>query len=113
MAVQAASVASVTPQGEVAQVRQVVVRYDRAVVPLGDPHQADPMALACPGTPAAGSGRWASGNTWLYNLHAAQPSTAPGLVAGVVVQQAALAGAREPSRGELCHFFVLLCPEGA
>ena len=39
---QAATVVQSTPQGEVAQVRQVVVRFDRAVVPLGDLRQAAP-----------------------------------------------------------------------
>ena len=34
---QAARVSQVSPQGEVAEVRQVAVRFDAALVPLGDP----------------------------------------------------------------------------
>ena len=38
----AARVTQVSPQGEVAEVRQVVVRFDAAVVPAGDPRIAAP-----------------------------------------------------------------------
>ncbi len=70
---QAASVSSVSPQGEVAQVRQVVVRFDQAVVPLGDPRQPDPMTVTCQGSAAAGSGRWADARNWLFDFREALP----------------------------------------
>ena len=70
---QAAAVASVSPQGEVALVRQVVVRFDQAVVPLGDPRQPDPMTVTCQGAAATGSGRWADGRNWLYDFREPLP----------------------------------------
>ena len=65
---QAAALSSVSPQGEVAQVRQVVVRFDQAVVPLGDPRQPDPVVVACQGSVVTGSGRWADGRNWLFDF---------------------------------------------
>lgn len=64
----AATIASVSPQGEVAQVRQVVVRFSEAVVPLGDLRQPDPVDLACTGTTPPGTGRWANDRTWLFDF---------------------------------------------
>ncbi len=46
---QAATIAGVSPQGEVAAVRQVVVRFDQAVVPAGDPRRPDPVTVSCEG----------------------------------------------------------------
>ena len=43
----AASIVAVTPQGEVAQVRQVTVKFSDAVVAFGDPRRADPLAISC------------------------------------------------------------------
>ena len=65
---QAARVASVTPQGEVPLVRQVVVRFDRAVVPAGDPRRPAPFALRCGGQAQAGDARWSDERTWLVDL---------------------------------------------
>jgi uncharacterized protein YfaS (alpha-2-macroglobulin family) len=69
----AASIAGVSPQGEVAQVRQLSVRFSEAVVPLGDPRQADPMSLACEGDRPAGAGRWVNDRTWLYDFREPLP----------------------------------------
>jgi uncharacterized protein YfaS (alpha-2-macroglobulin family) len=66
--VQAATITGVSPQGEVAQVRQLSVRFSEAVVPFGDLRQPDPMALACQGSVHAGTGRWASDRQWLYDF---------------------------------------------
>ena len=66
----AASIVAVTPQGEVAQVRQVTVKFSEAVVAFGDPRLADPVAIACEGGVPAGSGRWASDRVWLYDFRA-------------------------------------------
>ena len=41
---QAATIASVSPQGEVAQVRQVTVRFSESVVAFGDLRLPDPLA---------------------------------------------------------------------
>ena len=62
----AVSIVAVTPQGEVAQVRQVTVKFSDAVVAFGDPRLADPLAIACQGSVPAGTGdgpTTASGST--------------------------------------------------
>ena len=64
----AVSIVAVTPQGEVAQVRQVTVKFSEAVVAFGDPRLADPVAIACRGSVPAGSGRWANDRVWLYDF---------------------------------------------
>ena len=70
---QAASITSVSPQGEVAQVRQVTVKFSDAVLPFGDLRLPDPMGVSCQGAAAAGSGRWASDRVWLYDFKDALP----------------------------------------
>ncbi|HEY4068855.1 MAG TPA: MG2 domain-containing protein [Burkholderiaceae bacterium] len=69
----AANIASVSPQGEVAQVRQVVVKFSDAVVPFGDLRLPDPMTLNCQGTVPAGSGRWISERAWTFDFRAPLP----------------------------------------
>ncbi len=64
----AATIASVSPQGEVAQVRQITVKFSEAVVPFGDLRLPDPMSLACQGAVPAGAGRWANDRVWLYDF---------------------------------------------
>ena len=63
-----ASIVAVTPQGEVAQVRQVVVKFSESVVAFGDPRLADPATVSCQGSVPAGSGRWADDRVWLYDF---------------------------------------------
>ncbi|MEO6897814.1 MAG: hypothetical protein ABI218_14345, partial [Caldimonas sp.] len=63
-----ASIVAVTPQGEVAQVRQVVVKFSEGVVAFGDPRLADPATVACQGSVTAGSGRWSDERVWLYDF---------------------------------------------
>ncbi|KNZ33312.1 MAG: hypothetical protein AD742_06870 [Methylibium sp. NZG] len=75
----AATIFSVSPQGEVAQVRQVTVKFSEAVVPFGDLRLPDPMAVQCQGEPGgqgaapSGAGRWANDRTWLYDFKDALP----------------------------------------
>ena len=69
----AATIAAVSPQGEVAQVRQISVKFSEAVVPFGDLRLPDPMSLACQGAVPSGSGRWASDRVWLYDFREALP----------------------------------------
>ncbi|MDZ7589870.1 MAG: MG2 domain-containing protein [Rubrivivax sp.] len=64
----AARVASVSPAGEVATVRQVVVRFSEAVVPAGDPRLPAPFTLLCNGAKPPGDGRWTSDRSWVYDL---------------------------------------------
>jgi uncharacterized protein YfaS (alpha-2-macroglobulin family) len=70
---QAASVTSLTPQGEVAQVRQVVVKFSEPVVPLGDLRQPDPFNLSCEGPVPKGAGRWSDDRVWLYDFQEQLP----------------------------------------
>ena len=70
----AARVTGISPQGDVAEVRQVAVRFDEAVVPAGDPRLPAPYSLLCEGAsgaaPAAppGNARWANERLWVYDL---------------------------------------------
>ncbi|MFO1269375.1 MAG: MG2 domain-containing protein [Rubrivivax sp.] len=70
----AARVASVTPQGEVGVVRQVVVRFDAAVMSAGDPRGAAPFKLTCNGAAPSGSAYWADERRWIFDL--GEPLTA-------------------------------------
>ncbi|MDP1648709.1 MAG: MG2 domain-containing protein [Rubrivivax sp.] len=66
---QAARVASVSPEGEVAEVRQVVVRFSEAVVPAGEARLPSPFTLSCHGATPPGDARWTSDRVWVYDLH--------------------------------------------
>ncbi len=65
---QAASVVMSSPQGEVGQARQIVVRFDQPVVPLGDPRQEAPYQVDCQGAVGKGQGRWLNERTWGYDF---------------------------------------------
>lgn len=69
----AARVVDASPQGEVADPRQLRLRFDRAVVPAGDPRRPGPFTLACDGAAVAGASRWADERTWLFDLAAPLP----------------------------------------
>ncbi|WOB08531.1 alpha-2-macroglobulin family protein [Piscinibacter gummiphilus] len=69
----AATVTSVSPQGEVAQVRQVVVKFSEPVVPFGDLRQPDPFNLSCEGPVPKGAGRWSDDRVWLYDFQEQVP----------------------------------------
>ncbi|MEY3253978.1 MAG: hypothetical protein RL227_2951, partial [Pseudomonadota bacterium] len=64
----AASVAQVTPQGEVATVRQVQLRFDGAAVAAGDPRAPAPFTLRCNGRTPQGDGRWLDDRRWVFDL---------------------------------------------
>lgn len=64
----AARVASVSPSGEVAEVRQVQVRFDTPVVTMGDLRAAAPYALACNGSRVEGDRRWLDDKRWVFDL---------------------------------------------
>jgi uncharacterized protein YfaS (alpha-2-macroglobulin family) len=70
---QSASIRQLSPQGEVAQVRQVSVQFDAPVVAFGEPRLPAPLSLACEGAAVTGSGRWADDRTWLYDFSADLP----------------------------------------
>ncbi len=72
----AASIRSMSPQGEVAHIEQVAIAFSEAVVPFGEPRLADPVTLTCVGAPpalTAHSGRWTSERDWVYDFEQALP----------------------------------------
>lgn len=73
----AATIVGVSPEGEVARASQVVVRFDRAVVALGDLRAADPATLECRGIGGiggiGGSGRWLDERRWAWDFAAPLP----------------------------------------
>jgi uncharacterized protein YfaS (alpha-2-macroglobulin family) len=68
LASQAASVVMNSPVGEVGQARQIVVRFDQAVIPLGDPRQEAPYTVDCQGAAPKGQGRWLNERTWGHDF---------------------------------------------
>ena len=69
----AATIAAVSPQGEVALVRQITVKFSDAVVPFGDLRLPDAMSVNCQGPVPEGAGRWANERVWLYDFSQALP----------------------------------------
>ena len=66
---QAAQVVSVSPQGEVAQIRQVVVKFDASAVNFGDPKAEAPATLSCSDAQISkGTGRWVTDRVWTYDF---------------------------------------------
>jgi len=66
---QALGVVVVSPRGEVAQVRQVVVKFDAPAVNFGDPKAPAPYAVQCNDAQAAqGQARWLSDREWVWDF---------------------------------------------
>jgi uncharacterized protein YfaS (alpha-2-macroglobulin family) len=62
-------ISSLSPQGEVARVRQLVVKFDEGAVPFGDPKAPAPITLSCSDAQAsAGSGRWLNERQWAFEF---------------------------------------------
>ncbi len=73
-AAQAFQIASVSPRGEVAQVRKVLVRFDEAAVNFGDPKAAPAATLSCSDAQAAkGAGRWITAREWTFEFESDLP----------------------------------------
>ncbi|SAK76678.1 Alpha-2-macroglobulin-like protein [Caballeronia hypogeia] len=67
----AARIVSVSPQGKVAQVRQVVAKFDEPMIAFGNAAAPAPGKLACSGASASatsGSGRWIDARTWAFDF---------------------------------------------
>ncbi len=65
----ALQVTSLTPQGEVAKVRQVVVKFDEPAVNFGDPKAPPPVSLNCSDAQTTqGTARWTSDREWLFDF---------------------------------------------
>lgn len=66
---QALQVTSVSPQGEIARVRQIAVKFDESAVSFGDPKAPAPVSLSCSDAQATqGSGRWISDRQWAFEF---------------------------------------------
>ncbi|WP_347557290.1 MG2 domain-containing protein [Robbsia sp. KACC 23696] len=67
---QAARVLTLSPQGTVSQVRQVVVTFDEPMVRFGDAAAPAPAQLSCESidAPPKGQGHWRDAKTWLYDF---------------------------------------------
>ena len=69
---QAFQVTSFLPQGEVSQIRQLVVKFDDSAVTFGDPKAPTPLSLSCNDAQATqstkGRGRWISDREWVLDF---------------------------------------------
>ncbi|RYX97846.1 MAG: alpha-2-macroglobulin [Comamonadaceae bacterium] len=66
---QALQITSLSPQGEIARVRQVVAKFDEPAVNFGDPKAPSPFNVSCNDTAAGkGSGRWTGDREWAFEF---------------------------------------------
>lgn len=65
---QALELETVAPQGEVAEVQNVVVRLKSAAAALGDPRQSDPVSVSCGSETVEGKGRWTNEREWVFDF---------------------------------------------
>ena len=73
-ATQAFRIVSVSPRGEVAQVRKVLVKFDEGAVNFGDPKAPAPLTLSCSDALASkGSGRWINDREWAFEFESDLP----------------------------------------
>ncbi|HVZ45879.1 MAG TPA: MG2 domain-containing protein [Ramlibacter sp.] len=90
----AARIVSVSPQGEVSRVRQVVAKFDNAVLAFGDPKAPAPLQITCSDAQAtAGNGRWTSEREWVFDFREDLP---PGIACTLRTREAF-----KPIKGEL------------
>ena len=65
----ALQITSLSPQGEISQVRQVVAKFDGPAINFGDAKAPAPLAVRCNNAQAAkGSGRWISDREWAFEF---------------------------------------------
>ncbi len=63
---QAASVIRFSPQGEIAQIRQVRATFSEAAVAFGDPKAPSPFDVKCS---EAGTAHWADDKNWVFDFN--------------------------------------------
>lgn len=74
---QALSITQLSPQGEVARVRQITVKFSANAVNFGDPRAPAPLTVSCDDARASrGQGRWTSAREWVYDF---QDDLPPGM----------------------------------
>ena len=72
---QTLQIISVSRQGEVSRIRQLVAKFDEAAVNFGDPKAPAPLTLNCSDAPAAkGEGRWICAREWVFKFENDLPS---------------------------------------
>ncbi|MES2952720.1 MAG: MG2 domain-containing protein [Pseudomonadota bacterium] len=92
---QAFQIVSVSPQGEVARVRQVLAKFDDSAVNFGDPKAEAPLSLTCSDAQVTkGSGRWVTDRSWAYEFENDLP---PGVSCSLQVRS----GFKSPKGAEL------------
>ncbi|WP_423195333.1 Alpha-2-macroglobulin [Cupriavidus sp. H19C3] len=64
----AAQITRFSPEGVVPRVRQVAIRFDEPMVPMGDLKATAPAALSCQGGNTSGQGRWVDGSNWVFDF---------------------------------------------
>lgn len=65
----ALQITSLSPQGEIGTVRQVVAQFDQAAVSFGDPKAPPPLNVTCSDNrTATGSGRWIGDKEWVFQF---------------------------------------------
>ena len=70
----AVQISSLSPQGEVAQVRQLVAQFDSPAVAFGSQNHPPPLTLDCNDSlAAAGQGRWVSDRSWVFDFNQMLP----------------------------------------
>ena len=75
-------IVSVSPQGEVAQVRKVLVKFDEGAASFGDAKAPAPVAMNCTDAQASkGSGRWINDREWAFEFESDLP---PGVSCSVL-----------------------------
>ena len=66
---QALQITHLSPQGEIAQIRQIEAKFDAAAVNFGDPKAPAPLRLSCTDAAASkGTGRWTSEREWVFDF---------------------------------------------
>ena len=64
-----ATLKTMSPQGEVALVRQVRATFSESMVKFGDPRLPAPLDVACrPDAAQGGTGRWVDDKTWVFDF---------------------------------------------
>lgn len=77
----AARVTRVSPQGKVAQVRQVIVKFDESMVAFGAANLPAPARVRCnEASASAGQARWIDDKTWAWDFAADLP---PGVACSI------------------------------
>ncbi|WP_374593190.1 alpha-2-macroglobulin [Aquabacterium sp.] len=65
----AVTLQTVSPQGEVARVRQARATFSDSMVNFGDPRLPAPLDVRCTNDkPVTGTGRWVDDKTWVYDF---------------------------------------------